>query len=80
MVDPEYPCALCGCAAWKHYTSIGTGQPVCLICTMDSLVGSKNKKATDSVHEFIPDNLRWLEMKAMETFAQKGMPGITHGS
>lgn len=81
MFDPEYPCAKCGCSAWKHYTSMtGTGQPVCLICTMDILAGrgDPQRKSSEGVHEFVPDNLRWLEMKEAQVSSQKAMPSIPY--
>ena len=79
MLDPQYPCAICTCSYWKHYTSLAGGKPVCLICLTDAYSSGEGIKRSkhDPIHEFSPDNLRWLEMKEAAANSVKGMQGIT---
>ena len=67
-LESDYPCRICGCEAWMHYKSIGSGRDLCVICysRSENIIDARGvhvSKGGNAVHEFEGDNLKFLEGK-----------------
>jgi protein-arginine kinase activator protein McsA len=64
-VDRFFPCKTCGHIAERHYTSAGDGnfplKHVCLTCADGGR--SSWTEVNEHLHEFIGDNLKYMELK-----------------